>query len=109
MSDLVPIKRALLSVSDKTGLAEFVKALVHEFGIELISTGGTAKFLRDQGLPVIDVSQVTGFPEMMDGRIKTLHPLIHGGLLARRDLPDHVTAMGMHRIAPIDLLVVNLY
>src|SRR6185436_5863062 len=109
MSDLVPIKRALLSVSDKTGLAEFAKALHHEFGVELISTGGTAKFLRDAGLPVTDVSQVTGFPEMMDGRIKTLHPLIHGGLLALRDNPEHVSAMKQHGIEPIDLVCINLY
>lgn len=109
MSDLVPIKRALLSVSDKTGLAEFAKALHHEFGVELISTGGTAKFLRDQGLPVIDVSQVTGFPEMMDGRIKTLHPLIHGGLLSLRDNAEHLAAMQKHGIKPIDLVCINLY
>lgn len=109
MSDLVPVKRALLSVSDKTGLAEFATALHKEFGIELISTGGTAKFLRDHGLPVKDVSEVTGFPEMMDGRIKTLHPKIHGGLLAIRDNPDHVAAMQKHAIAPIDLVCINLY
>ncbi|HMB95570.1 MAG TPA: bifunctional phosphoribosylaminoimidazolecarboxamide formyltransferase/IMP cyclohydrolase, partial [Tepidisphaeraceae bacterium] len=109
MADLVPIKRALLSVSDKTGLADFAKALHEEFHIELISTGGTAKFLRDQNLPVTDVSQVTGFPEMMDGRIKTLHPKIHGGLLSLRDNPEHVAAMEKHGIAPIDLVCINLY
>src|SRR5438128_1811347 len=109
MSDLIPIKRALLSVSDKTGLAEFATALHNEFGIELISTGGTAKFLREQGLPVTDVSQITGFPEMMDGRVKTLHPMIHGGLLALRDNAEHVAAMEKHAIKPIDLVCINLY
>jgi phosphoribosylaminoimidazolecarboxamide formyltransferase/IMP cyclohydrolase len=109
MSDLVPVKRALLSVSDKTGLAEFARALHGEFGVELISTGGTARFLREQGLPVTDVAQVTGFPEMMDGRVKTLHPLIHGGLLAQRDNLEHVAAMKAHDIRPIDLVCVNLY
>src|SRR3954471_23975883 len=109
MSDLVPVKRALLSVSDKTGLAEFARALHEEFSIELISTGGTARFLREQGLPVKDVSELTGFPEMMDGRIKTLHPKIHGGLLAIRDNPQHKSAMEKHGIAPIDLLCINLY
>ncbi|HEY8668008.1 MAG TPA: bifunctional phosphoribosylaminoimidazolecarboxamide formyltransferase/IMP cyclohydrolase [Tepidisphaeraceae bacterium] len=108
-SDLVPIKRALLSVSDKTGLADFAKALHEKFGVELISTGGTAKFLREQGLPVTDVSQVTGFPEMMDGRVKTLHPMIHGGILALRDNPEHVAAMQQHNIKPIDLVCINLY
>src|SRR3954462_4555507 len=109
MSDLVPVKRALLSVSDKTGLAEFATTLVKEFNVELISTGGPAKFLRDLGLPVTDVSQVTGFPEMMDGRIKTLHPKIHGGLLALRDNPEHAKAMREHGIQPIDLVCINLY
>jgi phosphoribosylaminoimidazolecarboxamide formyltransferase/IMP cyclohydrolase len=109
MSDLIPIKRALLSVSDKSGLAEFATSLHKDFGVELISTGGTAKFLREHGLPVTDVSQVTGFPEMMDGRIKTLHPLIHGGLLSMRDNPDHVAAMQKHGIRPIDLVCINLY
>jgi phosphoribosylaminoimidazolecarboxamide formyltransferase/IMP cyclohydrolase len=107
--DLVPVKRALLSVSDKTGLADFAKALHHEFGIELISTGGTAKFLRDLRLPVTDVSQVTGFPEMLDGRVKTLHPKIHGGLLGVRDNPEHLAAMTEHGIEPIDLVCINLY
>jgi phosphoribosylaminoimidazolecarboxamide formyltransferase/IMP cyclohydrolase len=109
MSDLVPIRRALLSVSDKTGLLDFATALHKEFGIELISTGGTAKFLRDGGLPVIDVAEVTGFPEMMDGRVKTLHPKIHGGLLALRDDAEHVAAMQKHDIRAIDLVCINLY
>ncbi|HSI37038.1 MAG TPA: bifunctional phosphoribosylaminoimidazolecarboxamide formyltransferase/IMP cyclohydrolase [Tepidisphaeraceae bacterium] len=109
MSDLVPVKRALLSVSDKTGLAEFATALVKEFGVELISTGGTAKFLRDAGLTVTDVSQVTGFPEMMDGRVKTLHPKIHGGLLALRDNAEHMKSANEHGIQPIDLVCINLY
>src|SRR3954468_17471455 len=109
MSDLVPVRRALLSVSDKTGLAEFARALHQEFRVELISTGGTAKFLRDLGLPVTDVAQVTGFPEMMDGRVKTLHPKIHGGLLALRDDPAHAAAMEAHGIQPIDLVCINLY
>jgi phosphoribosylaminoimidazolecarboxamide formyltransferase/IMP cyclohydrolase len=109
MTDLVPLKRALLSVSDKTGLAEFAAALHTEFGVELISTGGTAKFLRDHNLPVVDVSDVTGFPEMMDGRVKTLHPIIHGGLLALRDHPEHTAAMAAHDIKPIDLVCINLY
>jgi phosphoribosylaminoimidazolecarboxamide formyltransferase / IMP cyclohydrolase len=109
VSDLVPVRRALLSVSDKTGLADFARALHSEFGVELISTGGTAKFLRDAGLPVTDVAQITGFPEMMDGRVKTLHPKIHGGLLALRDNPDHVAAMQHHGIQAIDLVCINLY
>jgi phosphoribosylaminoimidazolecarboxamide formyltransferase/IMP cyclohydrolase len=109
MSDLVPVKRALISVSDKTGLAEFARALHSEFGIELISTGGTAKFLREVGLPVTDVSQVTGFPEMLDGRVKTLHPKVHGGLLGVRDNPEHLAAMKSHGIEPIDLVCINLY
>jgi phosphoribosylaminoimidazolecarboxamide formyltransferase/IMP cyclohydrolase len=109
MTDLVPVRRALLSVSDKTGLAAFARALHDEFNVELISTGGTARFLRDAGLPVIDVSDVTGFPEMMDGRVKTLHPRIHGGLLALRDNPEHAAAMKAHDIRPIDLACINLY
>src|SRR5437773_6262262 len=109
MSDLVLVRRALISVSDKTGLAEFATALVREFHIELISTGGTAKFLRDLGLPVTEGSQITGFAEMMDGRVKTLHPKIHGALLAERDKPEHLAAMKEHGIEPIDLLCVNLY
>jgi phosphoribosylaminoimidazolecarboxamide formyltransferase / IMP cyclohydrolase len=109
VSDLVPVRRALLSVSDKTGLVDFARALHSEFGVELISTGGTAKFVRDAGLPVTDVAQITGFPEMMDGRVKTLHPKIHGGLLALRDNPEHVAAMREHGIQPIDLVCINLY
>ena len=103
-----PVKRALLSVSDKTGLIELATGLV-EAGIELLSTGGTARSIRDAGLPVQDVSAVTGFPEIMDGRVKTLHPAIHGGLLARRDKPDHLAALETHNIGLIDMLVVNLY
>ncbi|MEM1350988.1 MAG: bifunctional phosphoribosylaminoimidazolecarboxamide formyltransferase/IMP cyclohydrolase, partial [Pseudomonadota bacterium] len=108
MTDLVPLRRALLSVSDKTGLVPFGRALV-DLGVELLSTGGTAAALRDAGLTVTDVSEVTGFPEMMDGRVKTLHPAVHGGLLALRDEAAHVEAMLAHDIAPIDLVVVNLY
>ncbi len=108
--DLVPVKRALISVFDKTGLLEFAKALHDEFKIELISTGGTAKFLREVAkVPVIDVSDVTGFPEMMDGRVKTLHPKIHGGLLALRDNAEHAASMKQHGIQPIDLVCINLY
>src|SRR5438067_4821889 len=109
MPDLVPLQRALLSVSDKTGLAEFATALHKEFNVELISTGGTAKFLRELDLPVTDVAAVTGFPEMMDGRVKTLHPKIHGGLLALRDNPEHAAALRQHDIKPIDLVCINLY
>jgi phosphoribosylaminoimidazolecarboxamide formyltransferase / IMP cyclohydrolase len=100
--------RALLSVSDKTGLVDFARGLV-ELGWELISTGGTAKTLRDAGLAPRDVSEITGFPEMMDGRVKTLHPAVHGALLARRDLPEHMQALAEHQITPIDLVAVNLY
>src|SRR5947208_7969806 len=107
--DLRPVRRALISVSDKTGLAEFATVLHGEFGVELISTGGTARFLRELGLPVIDVSDVTGFPEMMDGRVKTLHPKIHGALLGVRDTAEHVAAMRQHGIEPIDLVCINLY
>ncbi|MFN6951260.1 MAG: bifunctional phosphoribosylaminoimidazolecarboxamide formyltransferase/IMP cyclohydrolase [Albidovulum sp.] len=103
-----PIARALISVSDKTGLIDFARGLAAR-GVELLSTGGTAQALRDAGLTVRDVSEVTGFPEMMDGRVKTLHPAVHGGLLALRDNPEHVAAMQAHGITPIDLLVVNLY
>ena len=108
MTDLAPLSRALISVSDKTGLIEFATALAAR-GVDLLSTGGTAKALREAGLAVRDVSEVTKFPEMMDGRVKTLHPMVHGGLLALRDNPDHQAAMAEHNIAPIDLLVVNLY
>src|SRR5882672_3333929 len=100
--------RALLSVSDKTGLIEFARGL-SDIGWELVSTGGTARALRAAGLTTIDVSDVTGFPEMMDGRVKTLHPAVHGGLLAMRGNAAHVDAMRAHKIRPIDLLVVNVY
>jgi phosphoribosylaminoimidazolecarboxamide formyltransferase / IMP cyclohydrolase len=104
----MPITRALLSVSDKTGLAEFAKEL-HEMGVELLSTGGTSSALRDAGLPVIDVSEFTGAPELFDGRLKTLHPKVHGGLLQRRDDPSHIAQAKANDIPPIDLVVVNLY
>jgi phosphoribosylaminoimidazolecarboxamide formyltransferase / IMP cyclohydrolase len=107
--NLVPIRRALLSVSDKTGIVEFAAALQREFHVELVSTGGTAKTLRDAGLTVQDISDLTGFPEMMDGRVKTLHPKVHGGFLALRDNPEHLAAMQKHGIQPIDLVCVNLY
>ncbi len=100
--------RALISVSEKTGIVELAKAL-HALGVGLISTGGTAKLLSDQGLPVTEVAEVTGFPEMLDGRVKTLHPKVHGGLLARRDTPEHMAALKAHDIDTIDLLIVNLY
>ncbi len=102
------IHRALISVSDKTGIVELAREL-KRFGTEIISTGGTAKTLREAGIDVLDVSEVTGFPEMMDGRVKTLHPKIHGGLLALRDNPEHVSAMEKHEIVPIDMVVINLY
>jgi phosphoribosylaminoimidazolecarboxamide formyltransferase/IMP cyclohydrolase len=108
MTDQTPIRRALLSVSDKTGLIDLGKALSAR-GVELLSTGGSAKTLREAGLTVKDVADITGFPEMMDGRVKTLHPMVHGGLLALRDNADHVKALDEHGIGPIDLLVVNLY
>ncbi|MGI1662366.1 bifunctional phosphoribosylaminoimidazolecarboxamide formyltransferase/IMP cyclohydrolase [Palleronia sp. KMU-117] len=108
MTDTMPIRRALISVSDKTGLVELASALA-DMEVELISTGGTSGMLRDRGLAVRDVADVTGFPEMMDGRVKTLHPAVHGGLLALRDNPAHLQAMKAHGIAPIDLLIVNLY
>ncbi|MBO9377307.1 bifunctional phosphoribosylaminoimidazolecarboxamide formyltransferase/IMP cyclohydrolase [Sphingomonas histidinilytica] len=106
--DKVAIKRALLSVSDKSGLVELGQALAG-WGVELVSTGGTAKALRDAGLDVKDISDITGFPEMMDGRVKTLHPMVHGGLLSVRDDPEHAKAMTDHGIGAIDLVVVNLY
>jgi phosphoribosylaminoimidazolecarboxamide formyltransferase/IMP cyclohydrolase len=102
------IRRALISVSDKTGIVDFARALTG-FGVEIISTGGTAKTLRAEGIKVMDVSEITGFPEMMDGRVKTLHPRVHGALLALRENPEHVAAMETHNIKPIDLVVVNLY
>ena len=102
------IERALISVSDKNGIVEFSRALA-ALGVELVSTGGTASLLRDNKIAVKDVSEITGFPEMMDGRVKTLHPKIHGGILALRDNPEHVAKMKEHGIKPIDLVVVNLY
>jgi phosphoribosylaminoimidazolecarboxamide formyltransferase / IMP cyclohydrolase len=102
------VSRALLSVSDKTGLIELARSLAAR-GVELVSTGGTAKAIAAAGLKVRDVSELTGFPEMMDGRVKTLHPKVHGGLLAIRDNSEHARAMKAHGIDPIDLLVVNLY
>ena len=100
--------KALISVSDKTGIVDLAKAL-HNLKVELVSTGGTAKLLAEQGLPVTEVAQLTEFPEMLDGRVKTLHPKVHGGLLARRDVPEHMAALKEHGIQTIDLLIVNLY
>src|SRR3546814_469399 len=108
MTDLVPVRRALLSVSDKAGLADLAAALVRH-GVELVSTGGTAEAVRGAGHAVLDVADLTGFPEMMDGRVKTLHPAVHGGILAVRDDAAHVGAMEAHGIGGIDLVVVNLY
>src|ERR1043165_6943405 len=102
------IRRALISVSDKTGIVDFAQEL-KSFGVEIISTGGTAKTLREAGVAVLDVADITGFPEMMDGRVKTLHPKIHGALLALRNHPEHVTAMEKHGIEPIGMVVINLY
>jgi phosphoribosylaminoimidazolecarboxamide formyltransferase/IMP cyclohydrolase len=102
------MKTALISVSDKTGIVAFARELA-ALGVKLLSTGGTARLLADAGLAVTEVAEVTGFPEMLDGRVKTLHPRIHGGLLARRDLPEHMAALREHGIATIELLVVNLY
>src|SRR5580704_10594364 len=107
-SELRRATRALISVSDKSGVVEFARALAG-YGIELVSTGGTRKALSDAGLKVLDVSELTGFPEMMDGRVKTLHPSVHGGLLGIRANASHAEAMRAHNIRPIDLLVVNLY
>ncbi len=106
--DRAPVRRALISVSDKTGLIEAARAL-SAMGVELVSTGGTRKAIADAGLPVKDIADLTGFPEMMDGRVKTLHPMVHGGLLGVRDAPDHSKAMTDHGISPIDLVYVNLY
>ncbi|MEE2865154.1 MAG: bifunctional phosphoribosylaminoimidazolecarboxamide formyltransferase/IMP cyclohydrolase, partial [Pseudomonadota bacterium] len=106
--ELVPVKRALLSVFDKTGLVDFAKAL-SERGVELVSTGGSYKALKEAGLAVLDISEVTGFPEIMDGRVKTLHPKVHGGLLSIRDDADHQKAMSEHDIVGIDLFCGNLY
>ncbi len=102
------IQKAIISVTDKTGIAAFGKSL-SAMGVEILSTGGTAKALRTEGVSVTDISEYTGFPEMMDGRVKTLHPKVHGGLLGLRDNPDHVNMMKKHGITPIDLVVVNLY
>src|SRR5436305_12790216 len=106
---LRPIRRALLSVSDKTGLVDFARELVTKYGVELIATGGTKKALADGGLPVRDVSELSGFPEILDGRVKTLHPAIYAGLLAKRDKPDHMQTLAEHNLPEIDLVVCNLY
>src|SRR5215212_416470 len=108
MTDLVPVRRALISLSDKSGLEELAAGL-RRHGVEIVSTGGTAAKLRESGAEVRDISDLTGFPEMMDGRVKTLHPKVHGGLLGVRDNPEHAAAMKEHGIAPIDLVIVNLY
>lgn len=108
MNELRKVKRALISLSDKTGAVEFARALA-SLGVQIISTGGTAKMLREHGLQVTEVADLTGFPEMMDGRVKTLHPKIHGAFLALRDNPDHLAAMAEHGIEPIDMVVINLY
>ena len=102
------VRRALVSVSDKSGVVELAKAL-DDMGVEILSTGGTAQTLRQQGINIKDVSEHTGFPEMLDGRVKTLHPKIHGGILGQRENPDHVETMDKHGIDPIDMVVVNLY
>ena len=102
------IERALISVTDKTGVVEFAKAL-HEMGVEIVSTGGTARVIKEAGVPVKDVSEVTGFPEMLDGRVKTLHPKVHGGILFVRDKEEHVRQVREHGLKPIDLVAVNLY
>src|SRR5215467_12038403 len=106
--NLRTIRRALLSVSDKSGLIDLARGL-QAFGVELISTGGTRKALADAGLAVKDISEITEFPEMLDGRVKTLHPRVHGGILAIRDKPEHMQTIAAHGIQPIDLVVVNLY
>ena len=105
---MIKVKRALISVSDKAGILEFAKGL-YAMGVEILSTGGTAKMLRESGVPALDVSDYTGFPEMLDGRVKTLHPKIHGGLLAVRDNPEHMKQIAEHGIGLIDMVVVNLY
>ncbi len=107
-STLVKVTRALISVSDKSGIVDLARSL-HELGVEIVSTGGTSKAIQDAGIPVVSIDELTGFPEMMDGRVKTLHPKVHGGLLARRDLDTHMQSMSEHDIKPIDLVVVNLY
>jgi len=105
---VLKVKRALISVSEKKGLLAFAKGL-HALGVEIISTGGTARKLKEGGIPVIEVSEYTGFPEMLDGRVKTLHPKIHGGLLARREKSEHMDQVRKHKIGLIDMVVVNLY
>lgn len=106
--DMLPIKRAIMSVTDKSGLADFARFLVAN-GVELVSTGGTCAMLADAGLPVTMVSEVTGFPEIMGGRVKTLHPAIHGGILADKDNPEHMATLASHGIRTFDLVCVNLY
>src|SRR6478735_56670 len=106
---LRPIRRALFSVSDKTGLVDFARELHTKYGVELIATGGTKKTLADAGLPVKDVSELTGFPEILDGRVKTLHPAIYAGVLAKRDKPEHMKTLAEHKLPEIDLVVCNLY
>src|ERR1700760_1593208 len=108
MTDIRKVRRALLSVTDKTGLVDFARALA-SFSVDLVSTGGTARALRDAGLPVRDISDLTGFPEMLDGRVKTLHPKVHGGILHIRDNAEHMASVAEHDIEPIDMGVVNLY
>src|SRR5215475_14491302 len=105
---MMQVRRALISVHDKTGIVDFARDLAKR-GIEILSTGGTARLLREAGISVRDVAEVTGFPEMLDGRVKTLHPRIHGGILARRDVAEHLTTLEQHGIPPIDLVVVSLY
>lgn len=102
------VERALISLTDKTGIEGFAKEL-QDLGIEILSTGGTAKKMRDHGIKVMDVSEFTGFPEMLDGRVKTLHPKVHGGILAQKSNPDHLTQMETHGLKPIDIVAVNLY
>jgi len=102
------IERAIISVTDKTGVVDFARSLAG-FGVQILSTGGTAKAMRDGGVPVTDISEYTGFPEMLDGRVKTLHPKVHGGLLGMRSNPEHIKTMKKHGIKNIDMLVVNLY
>ena len=104
----LPVTRALVSVWDKTGLEPFCRTLA-DLGVEIVSSGGTARALEEAGIPVVPVSEVTGFPEILDGRVKTLNPMIHGGILARKDIPDHLKQLQSHSISPFDLVVVNLY
>src|SRR4029079_5315906 len=106
---LRPVRRALFSVSDKTGLVPFATELHKKYGVELIATGGTKKSLSDAGLPVKDVAELTGFPEILDGRVKTLHPAIYAGLLAKRSKPEHMATLAEHKLPEIDLVVCNLY